>query len=205
METFQFKIDRSTEQLFAMLCASATTNSTGSFENQTIASSLVKPRKKRCRGVNQFLSEITKHQPIGKRACKEATFARMVQHNHDGYEPHGDSVAGNIARWEEREDEDDEPCKTLQSLLKKNKSVIDIGKQKINKYVERNVCTEMHRTLAIFFTAGVTLWGLGILEAASQAADVTGVSAYTIRKWGSQYYTSLVDVTPESIDHDVSW
>ena len=78
-------------------------------------------------GVNQFLSERTNHQPTGERECKEATVARIVQHNHDGYEPRGDSVAGNTARWEERENVDDEPCKTLQSLLKKNKSVIDIG------------------------------------------------------------------------------
>ena len=61
----------------------------------------------------------------------------MVQHNHDGYEPRGDSVAGNTARWEECENVDDEPCKTLQSLLKKNESVIDIGKQK-----NRQVCGE---------------------------------------------------------------
>ena len=70
--------------------------------------------------------------------------------------------------------------------------------------MERNVSTEMHRALAIqVFTAGVTLWGLGIVEAASRVADVTGVSAYTVRKWASQYYMSLVDVSPESIDHDV--
>ena len=88
----------------------------------------------------------------------------------------------NVAKWEEHEDEDDEPCKTLQNLLKKKKSVIDIGKQKIDKYVERNVCTEMHRALTIqVFTAGVTLWGLGIVEAASRATDVTGAFAYTVR------------------------
>ena len=70
--------------------------------------------------------------------------------------------------------------------------------------MERNICTEMHRAFAIqVFTAGITLWGLGIVEAASQAADVTGVSAYTVRKWASQYYMSLIDVAPESIDHDV--
>ena len=82
----------------------------------------------------------------------------------------GDSVAANAARWEEHEDVDDEPCKTLQNLLKKHKSVIDIGKQRIDKYVEKNVSTEMHRALAIqAYTAGVTLWGLGIVEAASRA------------------------------------
>jgi hypothetical protein len=146
METYSIQ-DRLTEQLFAMLCASATADPTGSFENQTTASSLVKPRKKRCKGVNQFLSEITNHQPRGKRACKEVTVARMVQLNHDGNEPRGDSVAANTARWEEREDvDDDEPCKTLQNLLKKHKSVIDIGKQKMDEYVERNVSTEMHRS-----------------------------------------------------------
>ena len=104
-----------------MLCANTTADSTGSFENQTTTSSLVKPRKKRCRGVNQLLSEITNHQPRGKRACKEVAVARMVQQNHDGYEPRGDSVGANVVRWEEHEDVDNdhEPCKTLQNLLKK--------------------------------------------------------------------------------------
>jgi hypothetical protein len=97
----------------------------------------VKPRRKRCRGVNQVLSEITTHQPRGKRACKEVAVARMVQLNHDGNGPHGDNVAANTARWEEREDVDDESCKILQNLLQKHKSVIDIGKQK-----NRQVCGE---------------------------------------------------------------
>ena len=107
----------------------------------------------------------------------------MVQQNHDGYEPRGDSITANTVRWEEHEDVDNEPCETMQNLSRKNESVIDIGKQKIDKYVERNVSTEMHWALAIqVFTAGVTLWGLGIVEAASRAADVTETSAYTIWK-----------------------
>ena len=67
---------------------------------------------------------------------------------------------------------DDEPCKTLQSI-EENKSVIHIDKRKIDKYMERNVRTEMHRAPAIqVFTAGVTLWGLGIVEAASRLAII---------------------------------
>ena len=81
--------------------------------------------------------------------------------------------------------------------------MIDIGKQKLDNYVERNVTTEMHKAFSLqVFTAGVALLGLGIIEAASLASDVTGVSAYTIWKWASQYYMSL-DVAPESIDHDM--
>ena len=113
--------------------------------------------------------------------------AKIVQQNCIKHEPRGDSAAGATARWKEHMNEYDEPCKTLQHLLRKKKSVIDTGKQKIDKYVERNVCTEMHRAFAIqVLTAGVTLWGLGIVEAASRAADVTGVSAYTVQKWASQ-------------------
>lgn len=41
------------------------------------------------------------------------------------------------------------------------------------------------------------------MEAASRAADITGVSAYTIRKWATQYYFSMIDVTPDTIDHDM--
>ena len=48
METFQFKIGL-IKQLLAMLYTSATFGSTGSFENQTTASSLMKPHNKRCR------------------------------------------------------------------------------------------------------------------------------------------------------------
>ena len=200
METFQFKIDHLNSRLLCSVLVPPPTQPV--LLRTKSVSSLVKPHKKRCRGVNQFLSEVTNHQATGKRACKETTVARMmVQYNHDGYEPCVDSVAGNIARWEERENVDDEPCK---SLLKKNKSVIDMGKQKMDKYVERNVCTEMPTALAVqVFTAGVTLWGLGIVGAASQAADVTCVSAYTVRKCASRYYMSLVDVSPESIDHGV--
>ena len=175
-------------------------NQTGSFENQTTASSLEKPPRirKRCRGVNQVLSEIT-NQARGKRACQECTVAKILQHNF--VSPRGDSVAGAKARWEGQQEE--ESCKSLQTLMKRKKSVINVGKQKLDNYVERNVTTDMNKAFSLqVFTAGITLWGLGIIEAASRASDVTGVSAYSIRKWASHYYMS-VDVAPESIDHDM--
>ena len=174
-------------------------NQTGSSQNQTTASLLEKPRRKRCRGVNQILSEIT-NQTRGKRACQECAVARILQHNF--VDPRGNSVAGAKARWEVQQEEE-ESCKSLQTLIKRKKSVINVGKEKLDNYVERNVTTDMNKAFSLqVFTAGITLWGLGIIEAASRASDVTGVSAYTIRKWASHYYMS-VDVAPESIDHDM--
>ena len=50
----------------------------------------------------------------------------MVQQTYDGHEPRGDSVAANVARWEEHEDED-EPCKNITKSVEE-KEIIDIGK-----------------------------------------------------------------------------
>ena len=76
----------------------------------------------------------------------------------------------------------------------------DFGK---DNYIERNITTEMQKAIAIqLFSTATKCWGKGILEAASLAADVTGVSAFTIRKWASEYYLSLVDVAPDSVDLD---
>ena len=54
-------------------------------------------------------------------SMQKAAVARMVQQTYDGYEPSGNSVAADVARWEEREYENDEPSQTLQYLLKKKK------------------------------------------------------------------------------------
>ena len=199
-----FEFDRPAV-FFAMLSADAiptgsSQNQTGSSQNQTTVSLLEKPHRKRCRGVNQILSEIT-NQTRGKRACQECAVARILQHNF--IDPRGNSVAGTKARWEGQQEEEEESCKSLQNLLKRKKSVINVGKEKLDNYVERNVTTDMNKAFSLqVFTAGITLWGLGIIEAASRASDVTGVSAYIIRKWASHYYVS-VDVAPESIDHDM--
>ena len=40
------------------------------------------------------------------------------------------------------------------------------------------------------------------MEAASHTAGVIGVSAYTERMWGSEYFLSLVDEAPDYIDLD---
>ena len=55
--------------------------------------------------------------------------------------------------------------------------------------------------LLVFRTA-IVMWGLSILEAAQGASDVTGVSAYTVRKWASSYYLALIGTPPDDIDDD---
>lgn len=58
----------------------------------------------------------------------------------------------------------------------------------------------MHKAFVIqLFSTAVKVWGMAILEAARHAADVTGVSAYTVRKWASDYFLSLVNTAPDDI------
>lgn len=85
----------------------------------------------------------------------------------------------------------------------KHNPSFDFGKQKIDEYIEKNITTEMQKAFAIqLFNTATKKWGKGIMETASHTADVTGVPAYTVRIWASEYFLSLVDVAPDYIELD---
>ena len=57
------------------------------------------------------------------------------------------------------------------------------GKKNIDSYIERNTSTEMVKAIAItVFSTAVSSWGMGIIEAAQKAADVTGASVKSIHR-----------------------
>ena len=51
---------------------------------------------------------------------------------------------------------------------------------------------EMKKAAGIqILTVGLTTWGLGIMNASKLAAEATGFSPETVRRWASGYFTSL--------------
>lgn len=139
-----------------------------------------------------------------KRACFDRSVAGIVHHT-VRQDPRGDCALGSKYRWNKEQENpvSDSVCNTLRQILNKHNPAFEFGKERIDNYIERNITTEMQKAIAIqLFSTATKCWGKGILEAASLAADVTGVSAFTIRKWASEYYLSLVDVAPDSVDLD---
>lgn len=67
-----------------------------------------------------------------------------------------------------------------------DKTTFDYGFDLISTYVEQNISHEMLKSM--------------VLKAAQYAANVTGVSVYTARKWAATYYMSLVGVRLDDID-----
>ena len=45
----------------------------------------------------------------------------------------------------------------------------------------------------------VSSWGMGIFEAAQKAADLTGVSVCSIRKWAAMYLVCMIGTTAEEV------
>ena len=61
--------------------------------------------------------------------------------------------------------------------------------EKKSLYIERNTSIGMLKAIAItVFSTAVSSWGMGILEVAQKAADVTGVSVNSVRKWAAMYF-----------------
>ena len=62
----------------------------------------------------------------------------------------------------------------------------------------------MHKAIALqVFSTAITSWGSNLLTAAQFAADVTGVSAYTVKKWAAAFYTSVGGMSVDDIDNEM--
>ena len=71
-----------------------------------------------------------------------------------------------------------------------------MGKKSIDSsYIERNTSTEMVKAIAItVFSTAVSSRGMGIIEAAQKAADVTGASVKSIHRWAKMYFTCMIGI-----------
>ena len=57
-------------------------------------------------------------------------------------------------------------------------------------------------TVIKVFSTAINSWNMSILQAAQCAADVSGVTAYTARKWVATYYLSLIGVNLHNVDRE---
>ena len=90
---------------------------------------------------------------------------------------------------------------TLQQILLHDQSTFCNGKESIESYIEHNTGTEMLKAIAItVFSTAVSSWGMGILEAAQKAADVTGASVQSVRKWAAMYFECMIGTAAEEMD-----
>ncbi len=133
---------------------------------------------------------------------------KRMQHSKNS--ARGDATAAAKARWAPNPaitsndpDDVDKPVDTLKRILTHDKATFDNGFDLINTYVEQNIGHEMLKSMVIkVFSTAINSWDMSILQAAQYAADVTGISVYTARKWVATYYLSLVGVTPDDIDRE---
>ena len=73
----------------------------------------------------------------------------------------------------------------------------------LSSYVEQNISHEMLKSTVIkVFSTAINSWNMSILQAAQCAADVSGVTAYTARKWVATYYLSLIGVNLHNVDRE---
>ena len=168
-----------------MECAIASTVSTatGSFQNQTTTSCAISGAR-RPRAV---LLDVSNIEPIRKRACTVKA-EKLISMQQKKQAPRGNARAGSTSRWTSSGKPTGDPTvkdqqlprETLQQILQCERKTFDMGHERIGTYVDANVGLETHKAFALVFSTAITTWGLGILEAAQRASDVTGVSAYTV-------------------------
>ena len=128
--------------------------------------------------MNLLLKDATNLQMnSSKRACTCKAVAIILQHT-TSQKSHGPSVSGGTNSWHRESEVLSREYANLMNMLK-------------------DVIMEMQMAFAIqIFSIAVRE---GILEAASCAANVIDMSAYTVQMWASNYFLSLLDVTPDSI------
>ena len=190
-----------------MECAIASTASTatGSFQNQTTTSCAISGAR-RPRAV---LLDVSNIEPIRKRACTVKA-EKLISMQQKKQAPRGNARAGSTSRWTSSGKPTGDPTvkdqqlprEALQQILQCERKAFDMGHERIGTYVDANVGLETHKAFALLvFSTAITTWGLGILGAAQRVSDVTGVSAYTVRKWASLYYLALIGTPPDDIDN----
>ena len=178
----------------SVLMDNSSSTTTGSFQNQTTTSLIAPTTRKRSQTALQDASNL---QPT-KKSCVAAAKTKITAWS-SKKAPRGNPKAAATTRWAQKPQneteisgESDDNDYTLKQVLLHNQSTFCNGKKSIKAYIERNTGTEMLKAIAItVFSTAVSSWGMGILEAAQKAADVTGASVQSIRKWAAMYFTCI--------------
>ena len=179
---------------------------TGSFQNQTTSSLVTPATRKRSQSALRDASNVQS----SKRRCSEAANKKISSWTAKRA-PRGNSKAALASRWAKKAQNTntkeicgesiDHDHVSLQHILLHDQSTFCNGKKSIESYIERNTGIEMLKGIAIMvFSTAVSSWGMGILEAAQKAAEVTGVSVHSVCKWAAMYFECMIGTAAEEMD-----
>ena len=190
---------------------------TGYFQNQPAPdqeqSACFKKKCTRKRGMACVLQDITNtDQPELVRESKVVAQDKIKAASRMK-RPRGDCSLGASKKWEQEgevdptlgllSNQEKEAVRSLKQLLRDNYQTFANGTECLDAYVERNTSHEMSKAIALkVFKSAICTWGEGIVEASQRAADVSGNSVETVRRWAVDYYTSLVGIPSSVIDDD---
>ena len=180
-----------------------------SFQNQTTTSCVpsAKPKATRKRGA-AAIRDVTNFSVPDKRVCARRAEEKCSQALAKPKAPRGNPQAAVQAKKASVHDNDnsgDDGCEsnTLRHLVRNGHETLVTGQECINAYIERNTEYEMQKAFVIqVFITSILTWKLGILDAIQKAADVSGFSVWSVRKWVSGFLQSIEGVPLDDIDDE---
>ena len=90
---------------------------------------------------------------------------------------------------------------SLYKAYKSNSQAFVKGRECLDDYIEKNSTFEFQKAVALkVMVTAMSEWGKGIMESASMASDITGYSAWVIRKWAFEYF-SAISIFSGSLDN----
>ena len=96
------------------------------------------------------------------------------------------------------------PPTTLIELMASDPSSIRSGTDHLIAYIQRNASYEVQKAWAIsVMGTAMSTWANGIMEAAKYAAECTGFSVETIRRWATSFFLTEYWAEPDSTTDDV--
>ena len=182
----------------------------GSFQNQTTTSCVpsVKPKATRKRGA-AAIWDVTNFSVTDKRVCARRAEEKCSQAlAKQPMPPRGNPQAAVQAKKASVHDNDNsgvDGCEsnTLRHLVRNGHEKLVTGQECMNVYIKRNTEYEIQKAFVIqVFITSILTWKLGILDAIQKAADVTGFSVRSVRKWVSGFLQSIDGVQLDDIDDE---
>ena len=185
----------------------------GFFQNQTTSCfpSNKSTASRKC-GIAAALQDATNMLPEdglnSKRRCKEGA-AEKLRQQMQKCAPRGNPSAATPARSSSTDGKTalctvatDQPTTGgFCWVYRHNKPLYNIGKESMQKYIERNTEWEVQKAFAInVMCTALSVCDKGIVEAAKLAADVTGFSAQVIRRWAASYFLLLPECAANLAD-----
>ena len=174
--------------------------STGSCKNQATGGQ----KATRKRGIAAVLEDSTNLVCDGYRRSQRQA-RNELQALKTTYAPRGNPSKGARSRMQSKEAvKQSLPPTTLIELMASDPSSIRSGTDHLIAYIQRNTSYEVQKAWAIsVMGTAMSTWANGIMEAAKYAAECTGFSVETIRRWATSFFLTEYWAEPDSTTDDV--